>query len=107
CERGTSYTALIGLVNRSSQVLDCQMFKETKGRAPLSLTVRTDPGSLIAFNGSTVWHGVNRLGHGEERIVLSLSYRTDYDMGRLRRFKETTKDRLLFVGFSDFLPWRR
>jgi hypothetical protein len=98
CEQGTSYTALLGLIDRSTQRLDCHL-RTGLFRRPLErVKIATAPGSLVAFNGSTIWHGLTRMGRDEERVVLSLSYRTDYDMSRLRRVKETTKDRLLFDG---------
>ncbi|MSP59216.1 MAG: 2OG-Fe(II) oxygenase [Myxococcales bacterium] len=107
CERGSSYTALIGLRDRSTQIVDCHLFKENPLRPTLRIPVKTTPGSLVAFNGSTVWHGVTRLGRGEERVVLSLSYRTDRPMTPVRRWRETWKDRLLFSGLGDFLPGKR
>jgi hypothetical protein len=107
CEEGASYTALLGLVDESTQILHCQLFKKDTTREIKHVPVKTTPGSLVAFNGSTVWHRVTGLGRDEQRVVLSLSYRTECEMTPVRRMKETLKDRLLFIGLSDFLPWRR
>jgi hypothetical protein len=30
----------------------------------------TPPGSMVIFNGNTLWHAVTPLGEGEERSVL-------------------------------------
>ena len=56
--RGARYTVLVGLVERSSSRLVCQLHKNDPTRAPVELQLATHPGTLILFNGDTLWHAV-------------------------------------------------
>lgn len=68
-----TYTALIGIVENSSQVLDCRLATEGGG-PPRELKVPTKAGGLLIFRGATIWHGVTEMGPNEERIVLSIQF---------------------------------
>src|SRR4029453_13089846 len=69
--RGARYTVLLGLIERSSSRLVCQLFKNDPQRAPVELQLATHPGTLILFNGDKLWHAVTPLGDGEERVSLT------------------------------------
>ncbi len=97
--KGKRYTVLIGLVERSSSRLVCQLYKGDSARATEEVRVTTDPGKLVLFNGDKLWHCVTPLGAGEERVVLTLQYVTDQRMGRLQRLVSDVKDAVAYFGF--------
>ena len=96
--RGARYTVLLGLVERSSSRLVCQLFKNDPSRAPVELRLATHPGTLVLFNGDTLWHAVTPLGEGEERVSLTLEYVTDPAMSPLRRLLSNLKDAFAYFG---------
>lgn len=97
--RGARYTVLLGLVERSSSQLVCQLFKNDPQRAPVELQLTTHPGTLILFNGDKLWHSVTPLGEGEERVSLTLEYVTDPSMHRAKRLFSNLKDAFAYFGF--------
>jgi hypothetical protein len=106
--KGQRYTVLVGIIERSSSRLVCQPFKKVPGGSPLELTLRTDPGTLVLFNGDKLWHAITPLGEGEERVSLTLEYVTDPSMGPFMRFVSNMKDSIAYFGFrSVFLGSRR
>jgi len=94
----TSYTALIGLVDRSRMRLDCRLHRRSWLRRTVRLPVATAPGSLLAFSGTTIWHRLTPMGPGEERIVLSFAYRTEYQIAGMRWLRERVKDAMVYDG---------
>jgi alkylated DNA repair dioxygenase AlkB len=97
--RGERFTVLVGLVERSSSRLVCELHRRTPERPPVRLELRTDPGSLVLFNGDRLWHSVSPLGRDEERVSLSLEYVTDPAMSPARRFVSNMKDAIAYFGF--------
>jgi hypothetical protein len=97
--RGARYTVLVGLVERSSSRLVCQLFKNDPTRAPVELQLATHPGTLIVFNGDKLWHAVTPLGDGEERVSLTLEYVTDPSMTPVKRLVSNLKDAVAYFGF--------
>jgi hypothetical protein len=75
--RGRRYTILVGLVDRSSSRLVCQLYNDVPGRA------------------------VTPLGAEEERVSLTLQYVTDPRMTRVKRFVSDMKDAIAYFGFRD------
>jgi hypothetical protein len=69
-----TFTALIGIVDQSTQVLDCHLTPQDENGAPHKLRIATRPRSLFWFRGSRTWHGVTEMGDNEERIVLSIQF---------------------------------
>jgi len=54
--KGSRYTVLVGLIERSSSRLVCQLFKDDPGGRPLvELQLATHPGTLVAFKGDKLW----------------------------------------------------
>ena len=56
------------------------------------------PGDLVIFNGDKLWHAVTPLGEQEERIVLTMEYVTNPDMGPLKRLYSNLKDSFAYFG---------
>jgi hypothetical protein len=100
--RGRRYTVLVGLVDRSSSRLRCQLHRDDPGRAR-EVEVATSPGSVVVFNGDRLHHGVSPVAVGEERVVLSLEYVTDARMSPIRRVLSRVKDAMAYFGFREVL----
>jgi hypothetical protein len=100
CEDNSSYTLIIGLEDRSNQQFLALLHRGHPARAEEHRCVTTAPGTGIMFCGSKIWHGVSRLGIGERRTVLSLSYTTGAPMRRGAQITENIKDALLYFGPS-------
>jgi hypothetical protein len=105
--QGTRYTVLVGIVERSSSRLHCQLYKDLPGRATEELQLATEPGTLVLFNGDKLWHSITPLGEGEERVSLTLEYVTNPRMTPLKRFVSNMKDSIAYFGFSEVFRRRR
>jgi len=101
--RGARYTVLIGLVERSMSRLVCQLYKDDPTRETREVSIATDPGCLIFFNGDKLYHAVSPLGAGEERIVLTLQYVTNPEMDGFRRLFSDLKDAFAYFGVGTLL----
>src|SRR3972149_1071912 len=44
-----------------------------------------DPGTFVLLKGDKLWHAVTPLGKGEERIILTLQYVTNQEMGPFKK----------------------
>jgi hypothetical protein len=97
--RGARYTVLLGLIERSSSRLVCQLYKKNPSRTPVELELATHPGTLILFNGDKLWHRVTPLGDDEERVSLTLEYVTDPSMHPAKRLVSNLKDAFAYFGF--------
>lgn len=97
--KGKRYTVLMGLIERSDRCrLVAHLHKPgTKGEMS-EQAVPLDPGSLVIFNGDKLWHAVTPLGPGEERIVLTLQYVTNQEMGPFHRAFSNLKDAFAYFG---------
>jgi len=97
--RGARYTVLVGIVERSSSRLVCQLHKRDPARRPVELALATHPGTFILFNGDTLWHAITPLGENEERVSLTLEYVTDPSMHPVKRLFSNLKDAVAYFGF--------
>lgn len=97
--RGSRYTVLIGLHDRSSSRLAYRLYTRAEGRANVDGAVETPPGCLIVFNGDRLWHAVTPLGPGEERFIVTMEYVTDARMSPGLRFVSNMKDAIAYFGF--------
>lgn len=97
--RGHRYTILVGMVERSSSRLVCDPYHRVPGHPPGEIRLRTEPGTFILFNGDRLWHAITPLGHGEERVSLTLEYVTDPGMTPVWRFVSNMKDAIAYFGF--------
>jgi hypothetical protein len=102
--KGARYTILMGLVQRSTQCrLVCQLYKGDPTRQMHELWLATPAGAMVIFNGSRLWHAITPLEGGAERIVLTMEYVTNPEMGPLHRFVSNMKDAIAYFGFSAVL----
>ena len=105
--KGKRYTVLIGLIERSSSRLVCQLYKDDPSRETEELRIATNPGTLVVFNGDKLWHCVTPLGENEERVVLTFEYVTDQRMGLLHRLVSDVKDAVAYFGWRSLFQRRR
>jgi hypothetical protein len=102
--KGARYTVLMGLVQRSAACrLICQLYKDEPTRPIHELQLATPPGAMVIFNGNKLWHAVTPLEEGAERVVLTMEYVTNPEMGPLNRFISNMKDAIAYFGFSAVL----
>jgi hypothetical protein len=97
--RGARYTILVGLIERSSSRLVCDPYRKVAGHPPGEVSLATDPGTVVVFNGDNLWHCITPLGEGEERVSLTLEYVTDPGMHPLKRVFSDLKDAVAYFGF--------
>jgi hypothetical protein len=64
-----------------------------------------DPGTFVLFNGDKLWHAVTPLGKDEERIILTLQYVTNQEMGKFKKMFSNLKDAVAYFGPAALLPW--
>ncbi|HSN05675.1 MAG TPA: 2OG-Fe(II) oxygenase [Nitrospira sp.] len=99
--KGARYTILLGLVDRSTQCkLVCDLFKDDPAKETRHLELITEPGDMVIFNGDKLWHAVTPLGENEERIVLTMEYVTNPEMGRFKRLYSNLKDSFAYFGLK-------
>jgi hypothetical protein len=98
--KGDRFTVLLGLRDQSSSRLVCRLHTKEPGREVQELSLATDPGTYIFFNGDKLHHAVTPLGVGEERIVLTLQYVTNPSMGMAQRWFSNMKDAVGYFGWS-------
>ena len=98
--KGSRYTVLIGLRDQSSSQLLCRLHTKESDREVQELSLATEPGTFIFFNGDKLHHAVSPLGEGEERIVLTLQYVTDPAMSFAHRWFSNMKDAVGYFGWS-------
>ncbi|WHZ27670.1 MAG: hypothetical protein OJF51_002467 [Nitrospira sp.] len=97
--KGKRYTVLMGLIERSEQCRLVAHMRKPGTKAEVSEQfIPLDPGSLVIFNGDKLWHAVTPLGPREERIVLTLQYVTDQEMGPFQRAFSNLKDVFGYFG---------
>lgn len=64
------------------------------------LRLTTPPGAMVIFNGNKLWHGISPIEAGAERVVLTMEYVTNPEMGAFSRFVSNMKDAIAYFGFS-------
>ena len=97
--KGKRYTVLVGLVERSEH---CQLVARVRKRGKTEeireTRIAMDPGTVVLFNGDKLWHAVTPLGEGEERIILTLQYVTNQQMGPVKKLFSNVKDAFAYFG---------
>lgn len=97
--RGRRYTVLLGLIQDSvSSKLVCYPGATKLNRRKNPMDVYTHPGTLVVFEGNSLWHEVTPLSDNEKRIILTMEFVTDSRMTIANRFISTMKDRFLYFG---------
>lgn len=79
--KGTRYTVLVGLVEKSSCNLVCNLYRGHPHRKPETKHIKIKAGDLVMFNGDKVYHCVTPLKMHEERVVLSMEFVTSQHIG--------------------------
>lgn len=98
--QGERFTVLLGLRDQSTSRLVCRLHTKEPDRRIEELSLKTDPGTVIFFNGDKLQHAVTPLGREEERIVLTLQYVTNPSMGKAQRWFSNMKDAVGYFGWS-------
>jgi hypothetical protein len=98
--KGARYTLLIGLRDQSSSKLLCRLHTKDSGKEIQELSLVTEPGTFVFFNGDKLHHAVTPLAEGEERIVLTLQYVTNPAMSVAHRLFSNMKDAVGYFGWS-------
>ena len=98
--KGARYTVLIGLHDQSSSQLLCRLHTKDANQEVEELSLATEPGTFIFFNGDKLHHAVSPLAESEERIVLTLQYVTDPTMSFTHRWFSNMKDAVGYFGWS-------
>jgi hypothetical protein len=99
--KGARYTILMGLVDRApSCKLVSQLYKDDPTRPMKELSLSTAPGDMVIFNGDKLWHAVTPMAEGEERIVLTMEYVTNPEMGPFKRLYSNLKDSFAYFGLK-------
>jgi hypothetical protein len=99
--RGARYTALVGLVNRTTSRLVGTLHTRDRHRVQEPFSLSTEPGMLVLFDGDRLWHSVTPLGPGEERVILTMQFVTDPRMAPFKRFVSDMKDAISYFGFHE------
>ena len=104
--KGRRYTVLIGLVERSEHCrLVARVRKHGETEEIRETRIAMDPGTFVLFNGDKLWHAVTPLGKDEERIILTLQYVTNREMGPFKKMFSNLKDAVAYFGPAALLPW--
>ncbi len=104
--KGKRYTVLIGLVERSEHCrLVARVRKHGETEEIRETRIPMDPGTVVLFNGDKLWHAVTPLGKGEERVVLTLQYVTNQEMGPFKKLFSNLKDAFAYFGPAALLRW--
>lgn len=106
--KGKRYTVLLGLVERSEHCrLVARVCKQGETEEIRETRIPMDPGTFVFFNGDKLWHAVTPLGKGEERIILTLQYVTNQEMGPFKKMFSNLKDAVAYFGPAALLPWNQ
>ena len=104
--KGKRCTVLIGLVERSEHCrLVARVRKHGETEEIRETRIPMDPGTVVLFNGDKLWHAVTPLGKGEERIILTLQYVTNREMGPFKKMFSNLKDACAYFGPAALLRW--
>jgi hypothetical protein len=104
--KGKRYTVLIGLVNRSEHCrLVVRVRKHGEAQEISETRIPMDPWTVVLFNGDKLWHAVTPLGKGEERIILTLQYVTNQEMGPFKKMFPDLKDAFAYFGPAALSRW--
>jgi hypothetical protein len=96
---GRRYTLLIGVIDRSSCLLEYELHTREKGAAVERGTLQIPPGGLVFFDGDALRHRITPLAAGEERVSLTFEYVTDPRMRPWWRLISNLKDAVAYFGF--------
>ena len=96
---------MLGLIQDSiASKLVCYPGATKFNRRKNPLDIYTHPGTLVLFNGDSIWHEVTPLAENEKRVIVTMEYVTDQRMTRMNRFVSHFKDKLLYFGKNECKP---
>ena len=98
--KGDRYTVLLGLRDQSSSQLLCRLHTKKTDHEVKELSLTTESGTFMFFNGDKLHHVVTPPAEGEERIVLTLQDETDLAMSFTYRWFSNMKDAVGYFGCS-------
>lgn len=94
---GRHFTVLLPLINqhndRTSRLSSAHLVIHKNGE---DVVIPTAPNTLIVFEGAYVYHKVTRLGEGETRVLLSMTFCTDPKTSMLKNQLRRVKDTAYF-----------
>jgi hypothetical protein len=90
--KGRHFTALLSLVNTDATGTDVSAAKLRIREDGVERVIPTNPNTLVLFEGAYVYHSVTRLGDGERRIILSMTFCTDPGASALQTLIRRGKD---------------
>jgi ectoine hydroxylase-related dioxygenase (phytanoyl-CoA dioxygenase family) len=103
--KGNRYEVLVGLVERSEHCrLVARVRKHGDTEEIRETRIPMGPGTVVLFNGDKLWHAVTPLSKGEERVVLTLQYVKNQEMGPFKMFSNL-KDAFAYFGPAALLRW--
>ncbi len=101
--KGKRFTVLLGMVQDSeASKLICYPGASKKNMKKNPITVATHPGTLVIFNGDTLWHEVSPLAENERRVILTMEFLTDTRISAVSKIVSDFKDRYLYFGKSQY-----
>jgi 2OG-Fe(II) oxygenase superfamily len=90
--KGRHFTALLALVNTDAVGAGVSSAKLRIREDGVESVIPTNPNTIVLFEGAYVYHSVTRLGEGERRIILSMTFCTDPAASALQSFIRRGKD---------------
>jgi len=100
--RGRRFTLLIGLVDNDSCKLECELHRKDASREVESRSYRMKPGSLVLFDGDSIWHRVTKMAEGDnERVVIAMEFVTDQSINPIRKLISNVKDSFAYFGLRE------
>jgi len=94
------WTLLVGFQDNSSARLLCRLHTRHPGREEVNLSLKLAPGTLVLFNGDTVYHAVSPTKAQESRYMVSMQYVTNGAMNPFMRFVSNMKDSIAYFGLK-------
>ena len=97
--KGRRYTVLLGVVDRSSCLLEYQLHTRESAAEVVQGALRIASGGLVFFDGDKLRHRITPLGADEYRVSLTFEYVTDPKMNAWWRLISNMKDAVAYFGF--------
>jgi hypothetical protein len=105
--RDRRWTLLVGFQDNSSARLACRLHTRNKNHAARDLELKLQPGTLVLFNGDSVYHAVTPIQADEYRYMVSMQYVTTGAMNPLMRFVSNMKDSIAYFGLREVFLGRK
>ena len=105
--RDRRWTLLVGFQDNSSARLVCRLHTRNKNHAVTNLELKLAPGTLVLFNGDSVYHAVTPIRANEYRYMVSMQYVTTGEMNPFMRFVSNMKDSIAYFGPKEVFLGRK